>query len=72
MLSLAMGLLGIWGKTEQWPYLVLSLSFVIGASTSVIIRESFSPSQTRFTRMTAVVLLVISVCGFIDLARYFY
>ena len=72
MLLLAMGLLVIWGKTEQWPYLVLSLSYVIGASSSILIREALFPSpQPHLTRMTAIVLLIISIYSFADLIRYF-
>ena len=74
MLLLAIALLGIWGKTEQWPYLVLSLSYAIGSSTSLLIRESFFPSsQPRLTlpQIAAIVLLIVSIYGFTDLARYF-
>jgi len=44
MLLLAIGLLGIWGITPYWPYLVLSLSFVIGSSVSILVREAIAPS----------------------------
>lgn len=72
MLSLAIVLLGVWGKTEQWPYLVLSLSYVIGSSASVLLRETrFPSSQAPLTKVTAILLLVLSVCGFVDLVRYF-
>jgi len=43
MLLLAIGLLGIWGITPNWPYLVLSLSFVIGSSVSILVRERSHP-----------------------------
>ncbi len=65
MLLLAMTLLGIWQIVPSWPYLVLSLSYVVGASISILVRETFLPSpQTRATQITAVLLLVISIYGF--------
>lgn len=72
MLSLAMGLLAIWGITEQWPYLVLSLSYVVGASISVLIREAFFPSSPlRLPQLTAILLLVLSIYSLFDFTRYF-
>ncbi len=71
MLSLAMILLLIWGYTDQWPYLVLSLSYVIGSSVSVLIRESFyGLNQLRLTQIAALVLLILSLYSFTDLSRY--
>jgi hypothetical protein len=71
MLLLAMSLLLIWGLVGQWPYLVLSLSYVIGSSISVLVREFCFPSyQPRLTQLTALVLLVISLFSLADLARY--
>jgi len=65
MLLLAMVLLGIWQILPNWPYLVLSLSYVVGASISILIRETCLPSpQPRVTQMTAVLLLIISIYGF--------
>lgn len=70
MLLLAMALLGVWGITEKWPYLVLSLSYVVGSSTSILIREAIAPSPyPRITQVTAVLLLIISFYGFADLVR---
>ncbi|GAC1463159.1 MAG: hypothetical protein NVS2B14_11100 [Chamaesiphon sp.] len=72
MLLLAMALLVIWGSTGtyKWPYLVLSLSYVIGASVSILVRESLIPSpRPRLTQVTAVLLLIISLYSFADLAR---
>ena len=72
MLSLALGLLAVWGITEQWPYLVLSLSFVIGASGSVFIREAFLPSsRLRLPQVTALLLMGLSFYALFDLIRYF-
>ncbi len=66
MLLLAMLLLLIWGITDQWPYLVLSLSYVIGASMSILVREAQVPSSyPRLLQLTAVLLLIISLSGFL-------
>lgn len=71
MLLLAIMLLGIWSFTPNWPYLVLSLSFVIGASISILVREAIAPSpQMRATQVTAVLLLIVSIYGFADLVHY--
>ncbi len=68
MLLLAMTLLGIWQIAPNWPYLVLSLSYVIGAAISILIREGLSPStQPQATQITAVLLLIISLYGFAQL-----
>ena len=72
MLSLAMIMLLVAGGTDKWPYLVLGLSYVVGASISILVREAFLPShQQRLTQVTAVLLLIISLYGFVDLARFF-
>lgn len=72
MLLLAMVFLGIWGIKPDWPYLVLSLSYIIGASISILVREAIAPSpQPRATQITAVLLLIISIYGFTDLVQYF-
>jgi len=49
---------GIWGITPYWPY--LSLSFVIGSSVSILVREAIAP-QMRATQVTAVLLLIVSI-----------
>jgi hypothetical protein len=72
MLSLAIALLVVWGITEQWPYLVLSLSYAIGASVLVLIRSYYFPHpQKRITQTTAILCIICSVCSFADLLRYF-
>lgn len=71
MLLLAIALLGIWQITPSWPYLALSLSFIVGASLSILVREAIAPSpQIRATQVTAVLLLIISIYGFVDLIQY--
>ncbi len=68
MLLLSMTLLGIWQIVPDWPYLVLSLSYVIGASISILVREAIAPSpQPRATQITAVLLLIVSIYGFAQL-----
>jgi hypothetical protein len=68
MLTLAIILLGIWSVTEQWPYLVLCLSYVIGSSVSILVRESLNrSSQFHLTQITAVLLLIMSFYGFATL-----
>ncbi|MGB8687664.1 MAG: hypothetical protein WCD53_10065 [Microcoleus sp.] len=70
MLTLAMMLLGIWSVTAQWPYLVLSLSYIIGSSFSILVRESLGPRpQFQLTHLTAVLLLIISFYSFAELIR---
>lgn len=71
MLLLAIGLLGAWIVTPNWPYLVLSLSYVIGSSISILVREAIAPSpQMRATQVTALLLLIVSIYGFADLVHY--
>jgi multisubunit Na+/H+ antiporter MnhE subunit len=71
MLTLAMILLGIWSlMPQQWPYLVLSLSYIIGSSFSILVRESLCPQpQFQLTHVTALLLLIISVYSFAELIR---
>jgi len=49
MLLLAIGLLGI-GITPYWPYLV-SLSFVIGSSVSILVREAITLTPDATTQV---------------------
>lgn len=54
-----------WENSQQWPYLVLSLSYGIGASSSLLVREAFSRSpQPRLTQVGAIaasaILLLIA------------
>jgi len=71
MLFLAIVMLGIGSVIPHWPYLVLGLSFVIGASISILIREAIAPSpQQRFTQIAVWLLLIMSIYGFADLVHY--
>jgi zinc transporter ZupT len=77
MLTLAIAMLIIATIIPDKPYLVLGLSFVSGASISILVREaistindSHSPVYQRLiTQFTALLLLGISIYGFADLIR---
>ncbi|WP_338022930.1 hypothetical protein [Argonema galeatum] len=65
MLILAMTMLGLWGLTDKWPYLGLSLSYVVGASTSILVGETIAPSiNHRVMQLVAVLGLIISFLVF--------
>lgn len=71
MLSLAMLLILGWGFSGKWPFLVLSLSYVLGSSVSVLVRETFLPSAyPRLVQLTAVVLIFMSVYILVELVGY--
>ncbi|MDH6059347.1 hypothetical protein NWP17_02645 [Chrysosporum bergii ANA360D] len=68
MLTLAVAMLVIATVLPDKPYLVLGLSLVLGASISILVREAIAPSpQRRITQFTALLLLLITIYGFIDL-----
>lgn len=77
MLLLAIAMLLIATITPDKPYLVLGLSFVVGASISILVREGMSIrsnihlalTQRLITQCTAILLLSISIYGFVDLIR---
>jgi hypothetical protein len=70
MLILAMILLGLWSVTWQWQYLTLSLSYIIGSSFSILVREYIGPRpQFQWTHFTALLLLIISFYSFAELIR---
>lgn len=61
--------ISIFVPTET-PYVVLGLSFVVGASFSILVREAIAPSpQTRITQLTAILLLLVSIYGFADVLK---
>jgi len=70
MLSLAIALLSFlffaWQGAEQWPYLVLSLSYGIGASTSILVRETqgrrWTLTPTIATMVLALAVLILGLC----------
>ena len=62
MLLLAMVLLVVWGFVPHWAYLVLSLSYGIGASVSISVREAIAHSpQAQAAQVTTVVLIITSI-----------
>ena len=75
MLTLAIAMLTISTIVPDRPYIILGLSFVIGASTSILVRETMFTTvhsqtlltQQRITQLTAFLLLGISIYGFADL-----
>jgi hypothetical protein len=68
MLLLAIAMLAIASFLPDRPYLILGLSLVVGASISILVREAIAPSpQTQVTKLTALLLLFISIYGFADL-----
>lgn len=70
MLTLAMIFLGLWSVTLQWQYLTLSLSYIIGSSFSILVREYMGPRpQFQLTHLTALLLLIISFYSFAELIR---
>jgi len=70
MLTFAIILLGLWSLTAQWPYLVLSLSYIIGSSFAILVREFLGPApQFQLTHVTAVLLLIISFYSFAELIK---
>ncbi|AFY58087.1 hypothetical protein Riv7116_5721 [Rivularia sp. PCC 7116] len=72
MLGMALIMLTISTFIADLPYLVLGLSFVVGASASILVREAIAPTpQSRVTKITALLLLVVSIYGFADLFKLF-
>jgi hypothetical protein len=70
MLTLAIILLGLWSLIPQWPYLVLSLSYIIGSSFSILVRESIGPRpHFQLTHIAALLLLIISFYSFAELIK---
>ncbi|PSO58739.1 MAG: hypothetical protein BRC47_03740 [Cyanobacteria bacterium QS_7_48_42] len=67
MLLLAIGLLASWASTEQQPYLILGLSYIIGSSSSTLVREAHTRSrQPRFTQIAAALLLIASIYSLVS------
>lgn len=64
MLLLAIPLSLIWYLLHSWPCLVLSLSYIVGAIASILVRESISPSShSQSVRMTAILSLLLLLSG---------
>jgi uncharacterized membrane protein (DUF373 family) len=70
MLTVAIVMLGIATLIPDRPYMVLGLSLIVGASISILVREAIAPSpQTGMTKITALILLFLSLYGFVDLLQ---
>ena len=66
MLGMALIMLTISTFIADLPYLMLGLSFVVGASASILVREAIEPTpQTKVTKRTALLLLVVSIYIFV-------
>lgn len=62
MLVLAIALCGGWLLLHGWQYLVLSLSYTVGAIASILAREFISPSPaTRLVRIASVGSLLLLI-----------
>lgn len=65
MLALAMALCGVWYWRQQAPYLILCISYILGAIASIMAREWIAPSpQTHRIRLvvgSCLMLLLICV-----------
>lgn len=62
MLFLAMGLIIIWALIPHWSYLVLSLSYGIGALLSISIRKSLAHSpQAPVAQLITVLWILASI-----------
>lgn len=71
MTVLAMLLLGRWEVTKQWPYLVLSCSYAIGAAMSMWVQATVTPLHApRMMKVLALLLLIYSFYGFAELTPY--
>lgn len=69
MMSFAMGLAIKCFFTAEWPYIVLSLSFAIGAAISMWVREWLIPSPRKPVVTASASLLFLSgLTGFVYLA----
>lgn len=67
----AVGWLGVWLIEQEWPYLALGSSYAVGLATTTLVREAIAPSpHAQVVRASALLLLIISVCSFADLAHY--
>jgi hypothetical protein len=64
LLSMIMALLWLF-NLNQWPYLVLCASFVLGNATSIWVRTFISvPIPGRLKQATIVLLLSLTFSGF--------
>jgi hypothetical protein len=66
MMLLAMALSVAWGLTDEWPYLVLSSSYAIGAAISMWVRQLLLPlPHSRMVLIPAALLLICGLSAFV-------
>lgn len=70
MLLLAILLLLFWSVTGSWPYLVLCLSYIVGSSSSMLVREAIAPS--RRLQLTTVIAGLLLMMGIYILADFIF
>lgn len=71
MLALTSTLFVVWTLKGNWPYLMLSSSYALGAAMSIWVREAIAPSnQPRLMRAIAILSFIYSLYSFADLAQY--
>ncbi len=64
MLLLALAFCGAWFFMQNELYLVLCLSYIVGAIASILVREAITPSaHTRQIRLTALLSLGLLMAG---------
>ena len=61
MMLLAMALGVAWSLTDEWPYLVLSSSYAIGAAISMWVRQLSLPLP--YSRMVPIPAALLLICG---------
>ncbi len=70
MLIFAMLTFLLWWVRQDWQYLVLYISYIVGVTASILVRETVAPSpQTHLIRFAAVgsLLVVLSFVVFYTL-----
>lgn len=64
MLSLALIVFVFWWILQDWQYLVLYLSYILGAIASILVREIIRPSaETTRIRAMAIISLLLLLSG---------
>ena len=60
MLLFALIVLGLWWLRQDWQYLILTLSYILGAIASILARETVAPSMhAPKVRLAALFSLVV-------------
>ena len=73
MLMLTSALFVVWMLQGDWPYLMLSSSYSLGAAMFIWVREAIAPShQRRLMQAIALLSLVYSLYSFADVVPYIH